>query len=178
MNTRILIYLLPLVPLIIRGLIGLRFRSFMWKTLSDDEIGRESHRTVILALAGFSFTGVMAVTILDSATHQELHFAAYFLLVSFLCYLSALNIQGYKLWRALDLVSDALIETAALSLVLALLAVIQISGYSEAYKASVSVLALLVWVIDFIVRVVLTTCDLIRREKNNVSTARRKKGKT
>jgi hypothetical protein len=143
----------------------MRFWQFMKENLGEQEGDREAHRSVILALAGFSFSGVIAVTIVDNATMQDLKMPAYFLFISFLSYLFALNLQGYKLYRWVDQASDALIATASFSLILALLAVILAANYSTPYKVFVTSLGLLVWLIDFSIQVTLTWKYLAKKER-------------
>ncbi|MBW2620863.1 MAG: hypothetical protein JRC56_05985 [Deltaproteobacteria bacterium] len=85
---------------------------------SEEEQDRESHRSHILTLAGFSFTGLLAIAVLDATLVQDFRFAVYYLLVSFLCYLSALNFQGYKSKRWHDQLATALMDVASLSLMI------------------------------------------------------------
>ena len=110
MCTGIYSYFVPLVPLVSRALLCVKHRTQMSEILSEEENDRESHRSHILALAGFSFTGLLAIAVLDATLLQDFHYAVYYLLVSFLCYLSALNFQGYKSKRWHDQFGTALMD--------------------------------------------------------------------
>ena len=113
---------IPFIPFITRGILSLRFRPKMSETLAEDENDRESHRTLILALAAFSFAALLAIAVLDTTT-QRFRLPTYYLLISFLSYYFALNLQGYKFARWHDQLGDALVEAASLSLILAVMAV-------------------------------------------------------
>src|SRR4051812_24944891 len=99
-------YLLPMVPLLSRLVICLKFRHQMLVPLTAAEKDRETNRTNILALSGFSFTALLGVTIAGTTLHQNLDITVYFLLVSFICFFSTLNVQSYKHFKWIDQLSD------------------------------------------------------------------------
>ena len=146
---------IPFIPFITRGILSLRFRPKMSETLAEDENDRESHRTLILALAGFSFAALLAIAVLDTTT-QRFRLPTYYLLISFLSYYFALNLQGYKFSRWHDQLGDALVEAASLSLILAVMAIVWVSYPNELFTWAVSVLALGVWLADHIIRLSLS----------------------
>ena len=149
-----LTYLLPAIPFLVRGVVFLSvFRHHMSATIPEEENDRDSHRTLILALAGFSFTGLIGVAVVDANIQLHLEYAVYFLFVSFLCFFFSLNLQGYKFRRWHDQLSDALIEAATLSL-LACLAVVALKIYPNTFVAGfIAVSATAVWSLDFYLRV-------------------------
>lgn len=151
----IYLYFAPLTPIIIRLVVSIRYRRFLRAALNAEEADVESHRAVVVALAGFSFTGLIGLIVVDAATRTSYKFAIYFLLTSFLCYLFTLNLQGYKLWRWIDVLSDAVWESASLSLILAIVQTMRASRMDSYFIAGAAALAGFVWGIDFIVRVVL-----------------------
>src|SRR5437899_2833533 len=116
--------LAPLLPILTRLLLVARFHKQMPDVLSEEEDDRDQNRSVILALAGFSFAGVLAVALLDVALQQSFAQTVFFLLVSFLAYLWALNAQSYKALRWQGEMVDALIEVGSLSLVLSLISLL------------------------------------------------------
>ena len=146
-------YFVPLLPLVSRSLLCIKHRDHMSEILCENEQDRESHRSHILALAGFSFTGLLAIAVLDATLLQDFHYAVYYLLVSFLCYLSALNFQGYKSKRWHDQLATALMDAASLSLIMSIISILKIRPFSAFFVSILSALALLIWGVDHIARI-------------------------
>lgn len=145
-------YLLPFFPFVGRIAIAIRYWPYMGDTLSDEEQQVETHRAIILALAGFSYTGFLALTLLDPSIGSQLDFPAYCLLVSFVSYFGALNFQGYKFYRWRDLTGDALMETASLGLILSIVGVITATR-PNIYWLLVMVLSSILWLMDYGMRI-------------------------
>lgn len=159
MSTKILFYFLSLIPFLTRFamvLFSSPVRKSMKRSLETAERDSEAHRTLILALAGFSFSALLAVVVVDatttSGTRPDFHLTVFYLLISFLCYLVALNLQGYKFWGWQDWLSDALIEAASLSLLASVIALLWGSQYSLTIKVVCTVLATMAWSVDHVVR--------------------------
>lgn len=125
----------------------------MLQEMSEEVTQREAHRSLILVLAGFSFSGLLAVAMVDAATQQNLEFSTYYLLVSFLFYLSALNLQDYKSHWWHDQLGDVLFESATLSLLLSVTAIIWFSSHGYLYKIIMTALASAIWLSDHGLRV-------------------------
>jgi cell division protein FtsW (lipid II flippase) len=106
-----------------------------------------------VALAGFAFSALLAMVILEATIRPELYLTIYYLLVSFLCFLSALNLQGYKASRWQDQFGTALVDTATLSLILSVASVLYVKGVERRFAILTFVAAILVWVIDHGLRV-------------------------
>ena len=138
-------YFVPLLPLVSRVLLCIKHHNHMSEIPCEDEQDRESHRSHILALAGFSFTGLLAIAVLDATLLQDFHYAVYYLLVSFLCYLSALNFQGYKSKRWHDQLATALMDVASLSLIMSIISILKIQSFSSLFVSILSAIALLTW---------------------------------
>lgn len=149
--TDMLIYFAPFA-LVTRALLVMKFLGQMGEILPEAEQDREGNRALILAFAGFSFTGVTALIVLEPAIQQTIRGAVFFLLVSFLAYLWALNLQGYKAYRWQSEAAGALAETGSLCLVLALVSLLIYSRFSGSFVASTSLLALGVWLFDHVIR--------------------------
>jgi hypothetical protein len=124
--------------------------------LTEEQNDRDAHRVVILALTGFSFTGLLALTIVNAQVKLNLHLPVYYLMVSFLSYTYSLNLQGYKSNRRDDLLSDTLLETALLSLILCISSIIWIANPSKPYSFILIGAACFVWLIDFCKKIRLT----------------------
>src|SRR5712692_1945735 len=130
----------------------IRFRRQMGEILPEEEQDREGNRALILAFAGFSFTGVTALIVLEPALKQTVRGAVFFLLVSFLAYLWALNLQGYKAFRWHGEAAAALADTGSMCLVLALVSLLISSAFPGAFIVLTSLLALAVWLVDHVTR--------------------------
>jgi hypothetical protein len=117
-------YSIPFLPLSTQLVFIATGGSWMREHLPSEEQDREQHRSLILGMAGFSFTGLVALVVLDSTVQQNLELPIYCLFLSFLGYLSAMNLQSYKFFRWIDHVSDGLRDTAGFSLVLAVVQVV------------------------------------------------------
>jgi hypothetical protein len=113
----------------------------------------EANRSHALGLAGFSFTGVMALTVIDISTNISLRASAYYMLVSFLAFLWGLNIQSYKHFKWIDVFSDALMDVGSLGLVLALIAALWSQPLDLGLRWIGTSLASAVFLVDHCVRV-------------------------
>src|SRR5215216_782956 len=137
-------YFLPALPIVIRLLICWRFWPLMMDIPSEEAQEREQQRAVILSLAGFSFTGIVALVILDATILPRLHFAVWFLLISFLAYTWSFNAQGYKSKRWQNEIAIGLLESGGLSLILAIVSILAASNFDSAFKLTGSALAVIV----------------------------------
>ena len=106
--------------------------------LTEEEQDREAHRSHILALAGFSFSGLLALVVLEAALLQGLHVAIYCLLLSFLFYMFALNLQGYKARRWQDQVATATMDVASLALILSVLSILHYQSFNRCFACVLS----------------------------------------
>lgn len=145
----------------------LRFRQQMNEILSEEEQDRETNRSLIIAFAGFSFTGVIALIVLEASVKQTVKWAVYFLLVSFLSYLWALNFQGYKDVRWQDEVASALSDTGSICLVFALVSLLVNSAFPTAFVYPSSLLAVVVWTVDHVIRLCIDSRYYRARELRN-----------
>ena len=150
-------HLLPLTPFATRSVLYLQYRTLLRMPLkTEEEIARESNRTVVLGLIGVSFTGLLALTVVDAKIDLKTFYPVYYMLISFLCFLTALNLQSYKRYRWHNLILNVgLIETAILSILLAISAIIWSSNQSTFDKALLSTLAFATWLADHLIRLTL-----------------------
>ncbi|MCJ7601648.1 MAG: hypothetical protein MUO63_09130 [Desulfobulbaceae bacterium] len=147
-----ILYSAPIVPIFTRGLLCLWHHCQANEILSEEEHDKEAHRNHILALSGFSFTGLLAIAVLDTTLRQDFHFAVYFLLISFLSYFFSLNMQGYKSTRFHDQFATALMDSASLSLILSIVSIINTKAFHPEFALWVSGLAIFVWAADHLIR--------------------------
>jgi hypothetical protein len=127
----------------------------MNEILSEDEQDREAHRTVILSLSGFSFTGLVGLIVLDATLRLNYKIAIYYLLVSFLSFLFSLNIQGYKSRRWHDQIATGIMDSGTLSLILAACYLIGNQHFGISFSLPLILLALIAWLTDHIIRLVI-----------------------
>src|SRR5215212_7564243 len=121
------------LPMVTRSAQALSHRALLGMTLSEDQAARDSSRAVIIAIAGFSFTGVAGVAVLESATRQkELQVPVAFFLFAFLLSIFALQLENYKFFVSRLLLSLFLIEAALLMLLIAIVAIVFSGQYSYA----------------------------------------------
>ena len=150
----VLYYLAPVVPLLTRTILCLRFYPLMADVLCEQEQKREAHRSHILALAGFSFTGLLALVVLDSALSRDFHVAIFCLLVSFLFFLFALSLQGYKSKRWQDQLGSALMDAATFCLVLSVISILISSKTpGSGFLRVLSLATVGLWLLDHLLRV-------------------------
>ena len=152
MYTEVIWYSAPIIPLFSRAILCIFHRRQMGEILSEDEHDREAHRSHILALAGFSFTGLLALAVLEATLRQDFHFGVFYLLVSFLCYFFALNLQGYKSKRWHDQFATALIDSASLSLILSVVSILHVQAFKSNFAIGLTIFAFFVWVTDHATR--------------------------
>jgi hypothetical protein len=148
----VLLHLAPLLPLFTRGLLMLRFWKQMTTILPEEALEREQSRSLILSLAGFSFTGLLALVILDSALREKFYLSIFYLLASFLAYMWAFNLQGYKANRWQSSAAIGLIESGTLSLLLSVMGILWLPAFDRGFSISLSLLAAFVWGLDHILR--------------------------
>jgi hypothetical protein len=120
--------------------------------ISREELDKESHRIYILSMAGFSFSGLLAIVVLDISLSKDFHFAVYYLLMSFLFYLVSLNLQSYKARRWQDQLATALMDSASLCLILSVLSILDPQNFGKYFSYILIVMALLIWFIDHVIR--------------------------
>jgi hypothetical protein len=124
----------------------------MRTALNEEAADRDGHRSLVVAFAGFSFAGILGLVALPGDLSDRA-LPIWYMLISFIAYLGALNLQDYKSYRWHDHVGDALIETATLGLLLSIMSFILNSGLSLTFKIGSSILTFLVWLIDFCIRI-------------------------
>lgn len=165
MEWRHFLYAIPLIPFVMRVLVIYRFRNATDDRLPEPAAGREEHRNFILVLAGFSFTGLLGLAVAPLAMTEpavrerlqhDLQLPTYLLLASFLFYMFALNLQAYKQrWRH-DLVGDALVDGAALSLLSSIIVIVWDASRNLNFTILIGLFAGSIWAVDHAIRIRLT----------------------
>ncbi|MEX3930049.1 hypothetical protein AB4Y36_39685 [Paraburkholderia sp. BR10936] len=113
---------------------------------------RDVHRTFIFSLAGFSFTAVAGLAVLDANTRVSLKVPTWYVFVSFVAFMSSLNVQSYKVTRRHNQIATGLQEVGVLSLMLALIALLFTANFGTLYQWAGAVLAWGAWFTDHIIR--------------------------
>ena len=152
-------YFIPFIPLITRLTMFFLFWDIRKELLRPDQIARDSTKQFVLALAGLSFTGVIAIAVVDSVNQSNFKIPVFYLLISFLCYLIANNIQDYKFFVSREVLSSTLIDIATLSLICTAVTVVFLAGYGVIFQSVVLIVALAGWLTDHILRLRYTLND-------------------
>ena len=116
-------------------------------------------------MAGFSFAALVGLTIADAKIKVTGALPVSYLMVSFLCYLSMVNLEQYKFTRMHERLSAALYDTATFCLILSICVLIQALPVSEMHRNAITVLALLVFMANLVTQVGLMWNYLAEVEK-------------
>ena len=162
-------YAFPFTPVITRFMVGLYWDQLMLDELPEAAQHRDAHRSVILALAGFSFTAVAGLAVLETQ-RPGFQLSIWYVLLSFVAYLTALNLQSYKLTRWQNYVAAALIEMGSLSLTLTLVSLVSAGKFDTWFRTLVAAVALGSWVVDHAIRLLLEISHFVGED------AKRRKG--
>lgn len=145
-------YLYPVFPLLSRAVLCGRQRQLMSDVVPEAAQERDVHRTFIFSLAGFSFTAVAGLAVLDGSLRIGLKLPTWYVFVSFVVFISSLNVQSYKVTRLHNQIATSLQEVGVLSLMLALIALLFTADFGSLYQWSGAALALGTWSIDHAIR--------------------------
>lgn len=148
-------FVYPFAPAAIRGLCLIPFRRLLPVTLGEPVLAREEHRNYIIALAGFTFAGLVALVVLDAANIGAMMFPIYDLFVSFVCFTSALSLQHYKATRWQDQLGTALADVGAFAQYVAVLNLLQLSHLPPLLLALLFAASLAAWLADFRARLLI-----------------------
>ena len=144
--------LVPALPLLTHAIMALKYWGRMKEVISEEVMQRDTHRSMITALAGFSFTALLGLVVMQGVSALGLEPAILCLLWSFLSYLVALNLQGYKFNRLRDLVSDAMMESASLALLWAVSMILWVIDVSWVCKVLVPLASGITWLVNHYIR--------------------------
>lgn len=164
-------YFLPAIPLVIRLVLAISFFTYMSEAIPDAALDRTDHRTIVFALAGFSFAGLLGLVALPGSL-SERSLAIWYVLLSFLALLAVLNLQAYKSKRWHDMLGDALLECATLCLIASVVGFIARSDLSSSFRITCVCLGAMVWLTDFIIRF---SCSLEFLQAKESADGRREK---
>jgi hypothetical protein len=125
----------------------------MGERLSEEELDRDSHREYIAAMAGFSFTALIALILLDASFKASFRLPIYYLVLSFLAYLFALDLQGYKARRWQDEVGTAAMDVGSLCLMLSIVVLLVTQVNDSLFSCPLSVLAIGIWLLHHVLHI-------------------------
>jgi hypothetical protein len=148
-----ILFWIPILPLLSRLMLVLRHRVQMKKYLSEKELDRDSHREYIAAMAGFSFTALIALILLDASFKDSFRLPIYYLVLSFLAYVFALDLQGYKAKRWQDEVGTAAMDVGSLCLMLSIVVLLVTQVNDSLFSCPLSVLAIGIWLLHHILHI-------------------------
>ena len=145
-------YAAPVLPAAVRLILAVRYRRFMAESLESNEQQQDEHRTVILALSGFSFTAALALPAYGVSATVDVLLPTFYVVLSFLCYVGALNMQAYKYARWNDQVASGLADVASFCLLAATIGMVSLLSPPPLYFLFLALVAFVVWASDVYVR--------------------------
>ena len=92
---------------------------------------------------------------LDAATRTALQLPTWYVLLSFVTFVGALNLQSYKAKRWHNQLATALLEAGTFSLMLALVALVFTASFSSAFQYTATVVTVGPWLVDHVIRLLL-----------------------
>lgn len=134
--------------------------------LPEEAQERDIQRTFILSLAGFSFTAVAGMAVLEGTLRVSLQLPAWYVLVSFVTLMASLNLQSYKSLRWQSQLATVLLEIGALALMLSLVALLFSATFSDPFRYSTTLLILFPWIVDHVIRISIDYKYLAERHSN------------
>ena len=150
------IYLVPVIPALLRLHLFIVFPSSMAQDLNEEERDSASGRIITLTLAGFSFSALFAllVTVLTfEKSHANILIAIYFVLISVFSFVSSFSIEAYKHTRWQQHLSLLLDDVGKLSLLCAFISLMWVSTLERWLVYSACTIFLLAWLTDCIHRI-------------------------
>jgi hypothetical protein len=131
-------------------------RKVLTNDLLNEERDTDRNRSIQGVLAGFAFAGIATISALKSIQIQEfeLEISLYYLVISFLCYLMALNLESYKSFVFQLPLSDLLMDIADLAFVCSVFSFIYKTNYFAITKVLIISIAGAVWLIHYIYLIV------------------------
>jgi hypothetical protein len=153
------LYLLPFLALC-RTLIFLPyFRREMRATLSNEERDTDTHRGLDLTLAGFCFAAyfLLVVEAAKPTLNQgpDFSLSVYYMFISFLMFQIAFWMEAYNFHRWCQEVILGVEEVGRLGIFSSAIAVLFATNFAPYLKFVITALALLGWLFNFIVHLVL-----------------------
>lgn len=146
-------YLVVLLPVLSRTLLVFRHWQRMDEAVPVAAQNRSEARSIILAMAGFSFTGAIAIFLLDSSLARNYNLAAFYLYLSFVAFLVSLSSQSYAATRLARQAAEAFVEMGVLSMLLAFAAILKAQSFNPRFSAGLCVTSVLLWLIDHSARI-------------------------
>ncbi|MHA1874877.1 MAG: hypothetical protein ACTSUC_00355, partial [Promethearchaeota archaeon] len=154
------------LPIMVRIIFAIIIRKNLNDFLPEKENDRTDIRSYTLSLAGFTFAALIALVFIETKNQRDCQVPIYFVFISFIFYLFALNIQGYKSRRWHDLLSDTLLETASLCLIVTVISLLFITSLDRIFIYLISSFSILVWLTDFVIRVTILKHYYDKKKEN------------
>ena len=143
------------IPILTRLIIINFFSLQMSDRLKEGELDRDGNRDHIKTFAGFSFTGLLGLIIVTSQLEQDFTISIILLFVSFLSFLTSLNIHGYKSIRFWYHIVTMITEIGTLALTLSLLSLMWQVDFNPSVRYPIAFFAIFLWIVDHIIRIYL-----------------------
>jgi len=147
-TTNVIYYFAPFLPLVTRFILCVKWRKYMSEQLPEAAQERDVQRGFILSLAGFSFTAIAGLAVVDSTTRVGLQLPSWYVLLSFVAFFTSLSFQSYKFSRGHNQFAMALIEAGTFSLMLSLVALLYTAKFDPTFQMIAAGFTLVPWLID------------------------------
>lgn len=157
----VLLHLAPLLPLVTRGVLVLRYRRAARRQPPEAAMERDVGRGFSLSLAGFSFAVVVALALVPPGPPP---LPLYLAFVSSLAFLAAAGLEGRKATIRGDMAAGGLREAGVLSLLLGLIVLLYAADLPVAYRYGLPALGFGVWLWDHGATLRLNRNDLRKRD--------------
>ncbi|MCY2961594.1 MAG: hypothetical protein NTY35_15635 [Planctomycetota bacterium] len=164
MNPQSVFLLAPLIPMVGRSALFLRHRAALMERVATEHAERAAYQTAALTQAGFSFSGLLALAVVHSASSTDLRLPLYHMLTSFLCYFVAAEVHAMKWRRWHELLAGTLGEAASLSLLLAVSTTLLFVDTDPAAGRVVLSISGLAWLVTHLARLRYTAHQLAESE--------------
>jgi hypothetical protein len=140
MSSESLILMLVLAPVITWGLVGVAHRSHLGQRLPHSKEARQTAAREAMMMWGCGYLGFMALTTIDrNYPGAGDGTALTFVMIGFISYLFAGNVQIFNKWVVTDVVAEMLVDIGLLGLLAALGAIVIEGNPGEAIRRTVAV---------------------------------------
>ncbi|MGA2587329.1 MAG: hypothetical protein ABSF88_09945 [Candidatus Aminicenantales bacterium] len=152
--SNVIFILLPMIPFITRSILFIKYFSKMGGQITNEEKDRESHRSYILPLAGFSFAGLIGLIVVDASKLIHYSYPIYYIFLSFIFFIFSANLQSYKsrLWE--DQIATGCIDIANFCLILCIISLLFAAHIDKTMTYTLAVIAFILWLFDHIMRMI------------------------
>lgn len=168
MSLIILMLLIPVFPVVVRGLVMGNFHQYASEVLNEEEKNSENGKMLTLTMAGFAFSGLFVLLVTNEtfrSANINIEFSIYYATISAVALFASFSFESYKFTRLHEQICYGLEDTGIFALLASVFALINVSNISLVTKTFVIAVGILAWTIDFVYRVYIWFDYLSVKEK-------------